>query len=489
MKRRRLEFEITFFVYILAALLSGIFAFFIAQNLNKLSERLYLKSGILDAFIPLLISALFNVLLTLSKNGYEFSILSVFQSVKRSGKSTLITGAVWAMILLIAKNDVTRSRYFFLLTLIFYFCILAAFWYIVPRKMILNFYKTSGASYVAVLTSRKRAPSVTDRLKKDWARKIVGIGIVDESFDIKEGDEIDHVPVMADSRNVLDWIQHQALDEVFIFLDRDELDGILPVVHEMMKMGIRVHMNIPEIDSLDRKLKIIEQDGYVPAIYKELKYSPAGDAILTLNQPTMRIRGVILKRTVDIVGGIIGMAITCVLFVILGTAIRLDSPGPVIFAQERIGKNGRHFKMYKFRSMYEDAEKRKKELMDQNEMNGLMFKMENDPRITKVGKFIRKTSLDEFPQFWNVLKGEMSLVGTRPPTVGEFNQYSSYHKRRLAMKPGITGMWQVSGRSDITDFEEVVHLDCEYIDNWSLGLDFKIILETVGQVFRHKGAR
>ena len=138
--------------------------------------------------------------------------------------------------------------------------------------------------------------------------------------------------------------------------------------------------------------------------------------------------------------------------------------------------------------MYQDAEARKAELMKQNEMNGLMFKMKDDPRITKVGKFIRKTSLDEFPQFFNVLLGDMSLVGTRPPTVNEFNEYSNYHKRRLAMKPGITGMWQVSGRSDIKDFEEVVRLDCEYIDNWSLGLDLKILMKTVGIVFTRKGS-
>lgn len=122
-------------------------------------------------------------------------------------------------------------------------------------------------------------------------------------------------------------------------------------------------------------------------------------------------------------------------------------------------------------------------------MKGLMFKMTDDPRITKVGKFIRKTSLDELPQFFNILKGDMSLVGTRPPTVGEFKMYESYHKRRLSMKPGLTGMWQVSGRSDIEDFEEVVRLDLEYIDNWSIGLDIKIILKTIGVIFKHKGAR
>ena len=151
--------------------------------------------------------------------------------------------------------------------------------------------------------------------------------------------------------------------------------------------------------------------------------------------------------------------------------------------------NGRYFYIYKFRSMYKDAEERKKALMEKNEMKGLMFKMTDDPRITKVGKFIRKTSIDELPQFFNVLIGDMSLVGTRPPTVDEFKQYESYHKRRLSMKPGITGMWQVSGRSDIEDFEEVVKLDLQYIDNWSIGLDIKILFKTVGAVFKRGGAR
>ena len=138
--------------------------------------------------------------------------------------------------------------------------------------------------------------------------------------------------------------------------------------------------------------------------------------------------------------------------------------------------------------MYMDAEEQKKELMKQNEMDGLMFKMKEDPRITKVGKFIRKTSIDELPQFFNVLRGDMSLVGTRPPTVDEFERYEEHHKRRLSLRPGITGMWQVSGRSDIQNFEDVVRLDLEYIDNWSVWLDIKILFQTVLVVLLHRGA-
>ena len=174
---------------------------------------------------------------------------------------------------------------------------------------------------------------------------------------------------------------------------------------------------------------------------------------------------------------------------VVAIPLKLESPGPLFFKQKRVGRNGRYFYIHKLRSMYVDAEARKKELMAQNEMNGLMFKMEDDPRVTKVGKFIRRTSIDELPQFFDVLRGDMSLVGTRPPTVDEYKQYESHHKRRLSMKPGITGLWQVSGRSDIEDFEEVVKLDVAYIDNWSLWGDVKILFKTIYVVFAGKGAK
>jgi exopolysaccharide biosynthesis polyprenyl glycosylphosphotransferase len=198
----------------------------------------------------------------------------------------------------------------------------------------------------------------------------------------------------------------------------------------------------------------------------------------------------VIKRVTDIVGSIVGLLITAVLFPFIAIAIKLEDPkGPVFFSQTRIGKNGRRFRIYKFRSMYADAEARKKELMAKNEVQGLMFKMENDPRITKVGKFLRRTSLDELPQFWNIFKGDMSLVGTRPPTVDEFEQYNDYYRRRMSITPGLTGLWQVSGRSEVKDFNEVVKLDLQYIDNWSIGQDLKILIQTVGVVLLGKGSK
>ena len=210
--------------------------------------------------------------------------------------------------------------------------------------------------------------------------------------------------------------------------------------------------------------------------------------VVSYTKTTIDFRQALVKRAIDIVGSLVGLIITAVITPFVALAIRIESPGPIFFAQERVGRNGRRFKIYKFRSMYIDAEERKKELMEKNQMSGLMFKMDDDPRITKVGKFIRKTSIDELPQFYNILIGQMSLVGTRPPTVDEFNQYNLHYKRRLSMTPGLTGMWQVSGRSSITDFDEVVKLDLEYIDNWSVGLDIKILFMTVVTVLFRRGA-
>ena len=190
----------------------------------------------------------------------------------------------------------------------------------------------------------------------------------------------------------------------------------------------------------------------------------------------------------DITGSLIGLLLTGIAWLIFAPIIKIQSPGPVFYAQTRIGKNGRRFKFYKFRTMVVGADDMKKDLMDKNEMEGLMFKMEEDPRIFGVGKFMRKFSIDELPQFLNVLKGDMSLVGTRPPTEDEFEQYELHHRARLGIRPGLTGMWQVSGRSDIKDFEEIVALDTQYISNWSLGMDLRILLRTVGVVLTGKGS-
>ena len=211
--------------------------------------------------------------------------------------------------------------------------------------------------------------------------------------------------------------------------------------------------------------------------------------VITYHTITLNTYEQMVKRTADLIGGLIGCILASPIMLVTAIAIKLDSPGPVIFKQNRVGQNGRHFKIYKFRSMYIDAEERKKELMAQNEIaGGVMFKMKDDPRITRVGKVIRKLSIDELPQFFNVVQGTMSLVGTRPPTVDEVEKYQRNQWRRISIKPGITGMWQVSGRSNVQSFEEIVEMDLEYIDNWSLTLDFKILFKTVLVLLKHNDA-
>jgi len=194
----------------------------------------------------------------------------------------------------------------------------------------------------------------------------------------------------------------------------------------------------------------------------------------------------LIKRLLDLCGGLAGMAFTLIFLPFIAIAIKLDSPGPIFFRQSRVGENGRIFTLYKYRSMYIDAEKQKSGLTRHNEMNGPVFKITADPRITRIGRFLRRTSLDELPQFWNVLRGEMSLVGTRPPTLDEVEKYDLHHYRRLSIKPGITGLWQVSGRNRIRDFNEIVKLDIKYIDQWSLWLDIKILLKTFHAIWSGK---
>ena len=197
-----------------------------------------------------------------------------------------------------------------------------------------------------------------------------------------------------------------------------------------------------------------------------------------------------VRRAQDIFFSLLALVVLSPLMLLTCIAVWIDSPGASpVFSQLRVGRNGKLFRLYKFRSMCPNAESKLNDLLQDNEMDGPVFKMKDDPRITRVGHFIRKTSIDELPQFFDVLRGDMSLVGTRPPTLDEYKQYESHHKRRLSMKPGITGLWQVSGRSDIEDFEDVVKLDVEYIDNWSLWGDIKILFKTVWVVFAGRGAK
>ncbi len=271
-----------------------------------------------------------------------------------------------------------------------------------------------------------------------------------------------------------DILKKNFVDEVIFALPKESINDMENYVLICESMGVTARMVLNLYDLKVAKI-YLTSIGTLP--------------MLTFHTVCLNEVQLLAKRILDIIGAVIGLVLTAVLSIFVIPAIKLDSPGPVVFSQERVGHSGRHFKIYKFRSMYVDAEERKAELLKQNKYNdGYMFKMQDDPRVTRVGRFLRKTSIDELLQFINVLKGDMSLVGTRPPTVDEVVKYEAHHFRRISIKPGITGLWQVSGRSEITDFDEVVKLDTDYIDKWSVGLDIKILLKTFIVILKRKGA-
>ena len=298
--------------------------------------------------------------------------------------------------------------------------------------------------------------------------------------------EVDTIPIVATADTLEQYLTNNWVDEVFLDVPPD---ANLPVdlINSLMRMGITIHTALTNLDEIESRNKNVEWI--------------CGQLTLTTSLGYITGRDLLLKRAMDIAGGLIGSLITIIVTPPVAAAIWLSDPGPIFFSQTRIGENGKQFQMYKFRSMYKDAEARKKQLAQESgQEDQLMFKLEHDSRIIGqkqlpngewkkgIGGWIRDLSIDELPQFFNVLKGDMSLVGTRPPTVDEWHRYEPFHRSRMSTRPGITGLWQVSGRSKIRDFDTVVRLDREYIENWSLKQDIHILFKTVWVVLKRKGA-
>ncbi|MGN0976328.1 MAG: sugar transferase [Gemmiger sp.] len=398
----------------------------------------------------------------------------------------LVLAAIMAVFLLITKARMLESRYLYVGILCFNSVFIFIAHTLLKKYLSRYFYKGSFATLVGIVTTSDRAELLVRDLKRDWSKQIRGVAVLDAAPEPKE--MVCGVPVVAGYDDFMDWIRRDSLDEIYFNIPYATGESLLPFLDELESMGLTIHLNVPVLERFLTHSTHSSEDNWIPRLDRSIE--EAGDTpFVTVSSTSRSMSELIVKRIMDIVGGLIGALISLPIIAIVAIPLKLESRGPLIFKQQRVGLNGRVFNIYKLRSMYQDAEQRKKDLMAQNEMNGLMFKITDDPRITKVGRFIRRTSIDELPQFFNVLRGDMSLVGTRPPTLDEYERYQSHHKRRLSMKPGITGMWQVSGRSDIEDFEEVVRLDVQYIDNWSLKLDIKIILKTIGVVFSRSGAK
>ena len=451
----------------------------------------YLILGVVMAVVDIVVCIVFNTMHNVMKRGYGREFVE-------SVRQVVLVLAIMSLYMFSTQSGDTYSRITVYLTSIFHLI----FGYL-TRIAWKPFIRRRGLA-------RKNKASMILVADEKHVGRILSQPLELESFEYTglvltnrdaAGEMIAGLNVVANMDDAADYICREHVDEIFIFptiyeepdADTEKSAGgtnsvgsrVTALVDQCRQMAIPIHIELP-IDDVGGK-NFVEKVGGYDVLTSTVNYaSPLQLAV---------------KRLADILGGLVGSLFALIIIAVIGPKIKKESPGPILFKQTRIGLNGKKFQMYKIRSMYMDAEERKKELMEQNRVaDGMMFKMDFDPRIignridengnqvTGIGEKIRASSLDEFPQFFNVLKGDMSIVGTRPPTVDEWEKYKYHHRARLAIKPGITGMWQVSGRSEITDFEEVVKLDTQYITNWSLTLDMKIILKTFGAVFKHEGA-
>jgi exopolysaccharide biosynthesis polyprenyl glycosylphosphotransferase len=382
-------------------------------------------------------------------------------------KSVAVSAGMLTVAIFILQNKDYSREFLFLFTLL---CLVL----ILIQRFLFQLYfdrfsrKGFHTRRIVVVGNKDRSETIISLLESQmsWGHKVIGRIAPDNQ-------EKNNCNIIGCINNFEQILKKDAVDEVVFAFDSDRSIHLSDYLNLCKKMGITCRI-LPALWSPGGEDLSVERFQNAP--------------FLTIQSNKFNAAGLMYKRLLDILGGTIGTVLFLIMYLFIAVAIKLDSPGPVLFKQKRVGKNGRVFHLYKFRSMYPDAEDRKQDLMAKNQMNGALFKIEDDPRITRVGKWLRKTSMDEFPQFLNVLKGEMSLVGTRPPTLDEVEKYQPEHLKRISAKPGITGLWQVSGRNKITDFEQIVALDCKYMDSWRLLDDIKILIRTVVVVIQRKGA-
>jgi exopolysaccharide biosynthesis polyprenyl glycosylphosphotransferase len=436
----------------------------IARNFTYLLDTGY-YNWILFVEIPIWLFWLyhFNLYASLRLSGTLKIIASIFKA--------FLCSAVMTASLIYLVEPHGFSRIFFAVSTITSFALISVVK--LGIKLVLSNIRKKGRNvrYLLVVGMGERAEQMIELIKQHscWGLHIVGF-VCDSDF----CDRIFHgVPMVGHLEDIVPFCRKNPVDEVIWCSSRNgwEKEGLF---HDLSAMGITFRTMLECYD--------------FPVIRTELSLFHDRIPLITYYAKEFDANQLLAKRCLDLVGSLVGLVILALLLPGIALVIRLDSPGPIFFGQMRVGRNGRPFRCWKFRSMYQDAEARKQQLMEQNEMKGAMFKMADDPRVTRVGRFIRKTSLDELPQFWNVLRGEMSLVGTRPPTPDEVTTYENWHHKRICIKPGITGLWQVSGRNKIQDFDQVARLDIQYIESWSIWLDIRILFKTVWVVLARKGS-
>lgn len=483
------------------------------------SSPRYQMLALMYVVVDVLMAAVFNTMHNVLKRGY-------YQEAIQTLKQVLLVFVVVTISVFSTRTGIAYSRIIVFLTTGFHFLLsypVRLGW----KQVIRRRGKDSKKAAMLLVAEESRVPEVLNRLTAPDGVEYTGIVLSDRDG---TGEEIQGIPVVASLSTASDYICREWVDEVFVYpahlsdievhpsayyknvegfindtygefsrknyrevsgepeasvaVEEREETTVAALIEDCRQMAIPVHIRLP-LSSIGSKAFVEKVGGYTVVTSATNYASPLQLA---------------MKRTLDIIGGLVGSVIALVVIAVVGPRIKRESPGPILFKQTRIGKNGKRFQMLKIRSMYLDADERKAELMKDNRVSdGMMFKLDWDPRIignrmvdgkqvTGIGERLRAGSWDEWPQFFNILMGQMSLVGTRPPTVDEWEKYKYHHRARLSTKPGLTGMWQVSGRSKITDFEEVVKLDTEYINHWSFALDIRILLKTVKAVVTRDGA-
>lgn len=461
---------------VLSAQIALVLAYGLRHGFDKwmYDKVLYRNLAIWMAFFGVAVAVLFNTMhdvlkrrwtveirMTVTQSLLVFSTVIIYLfSVKDAEQYSRIT--LWVMLLLYIPLAFT----------------IRMLWKQVLRQKIAR----EKRRVMLLISDQCSAEDAIERIKNHPMEgiRLCGLVLIDRDA---AGESFGDLPIVSNMQDVARYICREWIDEVYIAVEN--FDGFpRDLLEKCRQMGVTMHL---QMMPLGMGKQTVEKIAGMPVITNSINIA----------SPLQ----LMLKRLLDIFGGIALSIVAVLAIIIVGPIIKIKSPGPILYKQERIGQNGRRFKMFKIRSMYMDADARKQELMKQNRVaSGMMFKLDFDPRIigneqladgtrkTGIGEFIRRTSIDELPQGFNVLLNQMSLVGTRPPTVDEWEKYELHHRARLATKPGITGMWQVSGRSNITDFEEITRLDTEYIENWSIGLDIRILVKTVGTVLAHRGA-
>lgn len=445
-------------------ILAGAFALDMLFLGNLLSQETVLSMAILTA-VFVIIYVLFN------RAEYLYNV-TLFNYLDRIHgkilKSFIMSSAVTLLILFfVADTDAAAMRFYYIYLIIAYVLVCVKLLIYRPISRRIHKKHTPRTAYVGKIGSFNKFRGFLEKTNI----RLEEVGFIAMTKEEAETDS----QFIGYLDELEELIRTYQLDQIYIIQKNgEELAFTQKYVDLCIDMGVTVRL-VVDFYKRRRANYFVSTVGTYPVV-----------AFHTISLNTYEQ---FIKRMMDICAGLVGVIVFSPIMLVTAIAIKLDSPGPVLFKQIRVGQNGRHFKIYKFRSMYMDAEKRKKELLSQNELEGgVMFKIKDDPRITRVGKFIRRTSIDELPQFFNILQGTMSLVGTRPPTLDEVEKYERKQWRRISIKPGLTGMWQVSGRSNIKSFDEIVQLDTEYIDNWTLGMDIRIIFKTVLVLLKHEDA-